>query len=231
MVQHNQIDHSGITGVGFSYASNANAVASGAAGGAATTVSRGDHVHLGVRSLAHTSNTFSGAITLTASGSLGITSPTPGTFNLSAAVDTTSGGVAGGDSHGAWTDYTPSWTASGSAPAIGNGVMEGRYKSLDSKTYIIRIHWAAGSTTTFGTGDWSFSLPAGLTTQNSGKLSILAGDALDSGTIRRPMTGHCHANSTKVDVLVSDSGGVSSTVPWTWASGDEIWLSGIIEVA
>ena len=100
MVQHNTIDHTGITGVStVSYASNANAVSSTAAGGAATTVSRGNHVHLGVRQLAHTSNTFTGNITLTASGSLGITMPSAGTLNFNA-VDTTGGGSGSGSGAG-----------------------------------------------------------------------------------------------------------------------------------
>ncbi len=81
MVQHSSIDHTGLTGVGtISYASNANSVASASAGGAATTQSRGDHVHLGVRSISHTSNTFSGPITFVAEGNLGITSPSTGTL-------------------------------------------------------------------------------------------------------------------------------------------------------
>jgi len=67
-----------------SYGSNSNAVASANDGGASTLASRADHVHLGVRSLAHSSNSFSGPVILTASGTLGITSPTPGTYNLSA---------------------------------------------------------------------------------------------------------------------------------------------------
>lgn len=76
-----------------SFGSNSNAVSSANAPGASTDSSRADHVHLGVTSLAHSSNTFSGPVILTASGVLGITSPTPGTYNLSA-----TGGSGGGGS-------------------------------------------------------------------------------------------------------------------------------------
>ena len=101
MVQHSSIDHTGVTGVpsATSYASNANAVAGVPAGGAAATVSRGDHVHDGVTSISHTSNTFDGPVTFTASGSLGITSPSAGTLNFSA-VDTTGGGSGSGSGAG-----------------------------------------------------------------------------------------------------------------------------------
>ncbi|MGA4942135.1 hypothetical protein [Streptomyces cinereoruber] len=61
----------------------------------------------------------------------------------------------------AWTSYTPSWTASGSAPAIGNGVLKGRYKRLGKRVEVV-IFQKMGVTTTFGTGTYSWSLPAGL---------------------------------------------------------------------
>lgn len=83
-------------GSSTSYASNVNAVGEANAGGAASTLTRGDHVHLGVRSVAHASNTFSGPVTLTASGGMGITSPTPGTYNLSAPVPSAGGGGGSG---------------------------------------------------------------------------------------------------------------------------------------
>ena len=55
----------------------------------------------GVPSISHTSNTFTGAVTLTASGTLGITSPASGTFNLSA----TGGGAGASDLAGQELDY------------------------------------------------------------------------------------------------------------------------------
>lgn len=64
-----------------------------------------------------------------------------------------------GDS--AWTTYTPSWTASGTAPAIGNGTLKGRYKRL-GKWVVVNIFQKMGTTSTFGTGTYAWSLPAGL---------------------------------------------------------------------
>ena len=47
MAQHRDINHTGLTGVStVSYASNANQTSTANYGGAATTVSRGDHIHL-----------------------------------------------------------------------------------------------------------------------------------------------------------------------------------------
>jgi len=58
----------------------------------------------------------------------------------------------------AWQTYTPVWSTSGTAPAIGNGTITGRYAIL-GKVIVCHINLIAGSTTTFGTGTQSFTLP------------------------------------------------------------------------
>src|SRR5579859_7220429 len=66
----------------------------------------------------------------------------------------------------AWTAYTPSWTGV-TNPSIGNGTLLGRYV-LMNKLLLVRITMMAGSTTTFGTGNWAFSLPAAVTASSVG---------------------------------------------------------------
>jgi hypothetical protein len=60
-----------------------------------------------------------------------------------------------------WTTYTPSWSTGGTQPVIGNGTLTGRYR-LTGKTLDLVIWMIAGSTTTFGTAQWVFSIPSGL---------------------------------------------------------------------
>ena len=60
--------------------------------------------------------------------------------------------------------YTPAWTSTGTAPAIGNGTLSGMYFRLN-KLIIARATWIAGSTTTYGTGNYRISLP--VTTNNA----------------------------------------------------------------
>jgi len=61
-----------------------------------------------------------------------------------------------------WTTFNPTWGSSGTAPTIGNGSVTGSYrqtgKSFDA-VYTITV----GSTTTAGTGNYSLSLPPGIT--------------------------------------------------------------------
>jgi hypothetical protein len=63
--------------------------------------------------------------------------------------------VSGG---GAWTSFTPVWTATGTAPALGNGSLSGKYARVN-KLIVGTIVLIAGSTTTFGTGTFRFTFP------------------------------------------------------------------------
>ena len=60
------------------------------------------------------------------------------------------------DSVSVWTAYTPTWTAATTNPSIGNGTLAGRYTQI-GKTCVLVIGLTAGSTTTYGSGNWSFS--------------------------------------------------------------------------
>lgn len=93
MVQHSTLNHTGLTGVStLSFGSNSNSVAIANAPGASSSNTRADHVHLGVTSLAHTSNTFSGPVILTAGTNVGITVPATGTYR----IDVNAAGGGGG---------------------------------------------------------------------------------------------------------------------------------------
>jgi hypothetical protein len=59
-----------------------------------------------------------------------------------------------------WTSYTPSWGSSGTAPAIGNGTLSGRYRrAANSDLVEVEIKLVFGSTTTVGTGLYNWGLP------------------------------------------------------------------------
>jgi hypothetical protein len=83
---------------------------------------------------------------------------------------------------GAWTQYTPTWTASPSNPVIGNGTMLARYR-ITGKTLYWRLTMVMGSTTTFGSGTWSWSLPGSFTFQGGGsQIGAAVGDNGASAT-------------------------------------------------
>lgn len=131
----------------------------------------------------------------------------------------------------AWTSFTPTWA--GGAPAIGNGTLTAAYR-LVGKTLNLRIWLKAGSTTTFGAGAWTFTLPVGVTVSTS-HTQILSVAAYDSST------GTWNAGSGFVGSLGSASAvnmrvhgstaSVGSANPWAWATSDELIIEGTIEVA
>lgn len=138
---------------------------------------------------------------------------------------------------GAWTDYTPTWTASTTNPTLGSTTIVGRYKSIDSKTYIVQISISitTGGAWNPGSGSYIFSLPSGLTTPNTGRFQIGSAHVLDNGTAH--FAGICKVapNATTIgETIIADATGtrhLAATVPVTWATSDQINLSVLIEVA
>jgi hypothetical protein len=123
-----------------------------------------------------------------------------------------------------WTAYTPVWTAS-TAPALGNGTLTGAYMQVGDLVFI-KIVLSPGSTTTFGTGPWRFSLP--VTPEIHSLIPGLANDA--SAVDRSPVAAWVFTALASGDNMrIGTSTGVDSLgslIPFTWASGDTLVLSG-----
>lgn len=75
---------------------------------------------------------------------------------------------------GTWTGYTPTLTATTTNPTIGNGSIIGRYKQY-GKLVVFDIEFVFGSTSTAGSGNYSFSLPPGLTVTNVAGTPVAVG--------------------------------------------------------
>lgn len=123
-----------------------------------------------------------------------------------------------------WTAFTPTWTAS-TNPSIGNGTLVASYARFGTAV-LYNMQLICGSTTTYGSGPWNFSLPvAGI----SGRLSPMAAFIEDSGTGKRLGTTY-HLTTTLMRVVVGTDE-VSSTVPMTWAVNDTLSVSGLYVAA
>lgn len=59
---------------------------------------------------------------------------------------------------GVFSTYSPSWTGTSTDPSLGNGTITGRY-TMVGKLVTGQIRLLTGSTTSFGSGAWKFSLP------------------------------------------------------------------------
>lgn len=116
--------------------------------------------------------------------------------------------------------YTVSWTGSVTNPAIGNGTLTGYYAAFMGFCFV-NVRMFAGSTTTFGSGDWRFSLPIPM---NGSHHTFGPANLLDSGTARVPATARISSN-VKTSVLLLSTTVVNATVPFTWTINDELVFS------
>lgn len=138
---------------------------------------------------------------------------------------------------GAWTAYTPAWTSTGTLPVLGNGALAGRYTRI-GKTIHGVIYTAMGSTTTFGTGNYLWSLP--VSAQNAlfdwQALGTAKGYHAGSNLFGQ-ITLMAGTGGAKIRVMYSATAPagaetyVAQTQPWTWATGDDITFHFTYEAA
>jgi hypothetical protein len=120
----------------------------------------------------------------------------------------------------AWVSYTPAWTTSGTAPTLGNATLTGRYRQPPGTGLVIaEVQFIFGSTSAAGTGEFRFSLPLDA---DATATSYSVGPAwlLDSGVTERSGTVRVLTSTTAS--LISPTGPVAQTVPWTWNTSDQI---------
>ena len=130
---------------------------------------------------------------------------------------------------GAWQSYTPTWTAGTTNPSIGNGTLSGRYVQI-GKTCILVVGLVMGSTTTYGSGNWAFSLPksavktAGINFY--GVAHIRKGGTANYERIAEiaPSLSTTVINMFTDPTPGSNSQSISATVPFTWGDGDSLGI-------
>ncbi|MEV0183803.1 hypothetical protein AB0I54_31645 [Streptomyces sp. NPDC050625] len=135
----------------------------------------------------------------------------------------------------AWTPYTPTWTGSTTNPVLGNGNMVGRYMKF-GRTVLCEINLTTGSTTTYGSGNYSWTLP--FQAANAGVNVI--GNAQLLGTNRWLGQIVISANATTCSAFFPTyPSGVADTrasfltqvLPETHAAGDQVRLTFMYEAA
>ncbi len=126
------------------------------------------------------------------------------------------------------TTYTPTWSsAANPQPAIGNGVLVGKYLQIGALVFA-QIFFKAGTTTTFGTGVWNFSLPIAPALFGT---SIILGSGgmlwdISAGTI---YSATWRSDGYPVQFIVAAANVVqnliSAAVPFAWAATDELQVN------
>lgn len=123
-----------------------------------------------------------------------------------------------------WQSYTPAWTAASVNPVIGNGTLSGKYRRVGDSMEI-NIYLQAGSTTTFGTGVYAWSIPSNFTI-NTSALNTAAGDNLGNALAYGSTSVIAGVVIPKTTTTVRAFGSASSTsdwsptIPFTFANGN-----------
>lgn len=120
-----------------------------------------------------------------------------------------------------WSTYTPTWGGT-SNPAIGNGVLSGRYMRV-GKTITANITIVMGSTTTYGSGTWTLSLPVASVFTTTTYVNLGSVSMRDTSASANSTGVAILADQTTARMVVGSSNAfVSTTAPWTWANGDTL---------
>jgi hypothetical protein len=148
-------------------------------------------------------------------------------------ISATTFNLAGSQIESEWTSYVPVWTAASVDPVLNNGTLTGKYK-LIGKTCFVRLRLQMGSTTTYGTGAWYFSLPFNAVSAYG---VIMPATMLNNGAAWYSgiVNGGRLGNTSKSEIQWQNTGGtadgISPTVPFTWGDTDELEFNGSYEIA
>lgn len=138
------------------------------------------------------------------------------------------------DGGSGWVTFTPAFSSTGFA--LGNGTVAGALRQASANTMQLTATLTFGSTTSFGTGLLNLAIPdvspdisAQIDTDFvfSGSLndsSLLLQDASTPANNRGGMVGYADAHNL-IFIPTGVAGGITSTVPWTWAVGDSLRIA------
>ena len=129
-----------------------------------------------------------------------------------------------------WAGYTVAWASSGTQPAIGNGTLGGSWSRVGD-IFFYSITLIFGTTTTSGTGAWTFSLP----------LAVFNPFGMSSNGAGQAVGYHIGVSQIRARVTLNGAAismyGNGQTVAWdathpfTWANTDIARIGGWFPVA
>ncbi|MBL7490481.1 hypothetical protein I6A60_01970 [Frankia sp. AgB1.9] len=136
--------------------------------------------------------------------------------------------VRASDGYSDWTAFTPSWVGF----TQGNGTIAGAWRRIGNHTIDLVAQFLFGSTSSIA-GSLGLVLPAGLSGDGSAHRQGIPAFALDSST-NTGVTGVALLQSGGGTTLDRIFGAVtqqwSSSLPFTWASGDLCLVQGTVRI-
>ena len=126
---------------------------------------------------------------------------------------------------GAWTAYTPTWTAASGTNTVGNGTLAGAYIKI-GRLVTVRVDITFGSTTTSTGGFWLVTIP--FAAANAGETAVGTSMCYDASAGTRFFNPVCVYGGNN---LLGFSGNnlVQTNFPTTWAVNDFYRLTATYE--
>lgn len=125
-----------------------------------------------------------------------------------------------------WQTYTPTWNGAITNPVLGSGSLLGFWRRVGDSMQI-KIYLDTGTTSTYGSGNWYFSIPSGYSIDSTKGSNPNTSDVFGTWTAVNSSTNRfagqvSEFNSTNIIALATPDTGspnsVNPTVPFTWAA-------------
>jgi hypothetical protein len=129
--------------------------------------------------------------------------------------------------------FSPTWTGSGGNPTVGNATLTGHWQKIADKLVWFCITLTYGSTSTTGTGTWNFgNFPFTVKSTSPGEQTVTC-NVRDAGTTRFAGNANMTAGTTTTNICtIAENAGasraLSATSPITWATGDQVFIEGVV---
>lgn len=121
-----------------------------------------------------------------------------------------------------WTPFTTTWGSSGTTPGLGNGSLLASHAFLGSTVHFY-ISLTMGSTTTYGTGYWTFTLPYAAV---SGPVQLVPAQMQETGVGQHVGIARIASGASAVPIYTTGGLAIGATVPFTFGDTDNLSLAG-----
>ncbi|WP_406298055.1 hypothetical protein OG948_21225 [Embleya sp. NBC_00888] len=130
---------------------------------------------------------------------------------------------------GAWTAYTP--VLAGGGASLGNGSLVGAWSRV-GRLITARVAFTLGSTTTQGSGYWTFTLPVQAAAVSSGHAGLGHAMATDAGTAIYQGIAFVSGGASDMSAFSNAQGSPWGPArPFTWGTNDSLTLLATYEAA
>lgn len=125
---------------------------------------------------------------------------------------------------GTYQTYVPTWVASGVAPAIGNAVVVARFARIGKMVHAYGSI-TFGTTSTYGTGFYTFALPVNASASAIGISTSGSGFARDASANNEGQPSPYVGTATGMlfqygATYFGTHADLGAAAPWAWATGD-----------